>query len=191
MKLLVGLGNPGREHVLDRHNLGFIAVESWVLLKGEEFRKQEFHSEMARIKVGGEDVVVLKPLTYMNRSGEAIQEAMHFLKIPIDDVIVVHDEIDIPPKTFRLKRGGGHGGHNGLRSIVPFGENFVRIRMGVGRPPHPGMDVADYVLGKLSKEELDFWQDNMRDVESAIDLSLLGQWEKAATKYNRKNGSEN
>ncbi len=93
--------------------------------------------------------------------------------------------------SFRLKRGGGHGGHNGLRSIIAHGENFVRVRLGVGRPEHPSMDVADYVLGKLTKEELDFWQENMGDVEDAIDLALAGQWEKAATKYNRKNGNEN
>src|SRR5690606_38787743 len=119
MKLLVGLGNPGREHVLDRHNLGFIAVESWVLLKGEEFRKEEFRSHTARLQVHGQDIIVLKPLTYMNRSGEAIQAAMQFYKIPVEDVIVVHDEIDIPQKTFRIKRGDGPGGHNGLKSNIP------------------------------------------------------------------------
>ncbi len=190
MKLLVGLGNPGREHLLDRHNLGFIAVESWVLLKGEEFRKKEFRSETARVKFGGEDVVVLKPQTYMNKSGEAIQEALQFFKLTLDDLIIVHDEIDIPPMTFRLKKGGGPGGHNGLKSILPLGENFLRIRMGVGRPVHPDMSVADYVLGKLSREELDFWQAHMRDVEDAIDLSIQGQWEKAATKYNGRKGKE-
>ena len=134
MKLLVGLGNPGRKHVLNRHNLGFLAVEAWVLLKGEEFRKEEFQSQTAKVKVGGEDVLVMKPLTYMNRSGEAVGEAMRFYKIGVADLIVVHDELDIPPMSFRLKKGGGHAGHNGLRSIDSVeGQNYLRrmlIRFG-------------------------------------------------------------
>lgn len=186
MKLLVGLGNPGREHVLNRHNLGFLLIEAWVLAKGEEFRKEEFRSQMARLKVNGEDVIVLKPQTYMNRSGDAVEEAMSFYKIAIEDVIVLHDEIDIPPKSFRLKKGGGHGGHNGLRSIMHLGENFLRFRLGVGRPTHPGIEVADYVLGNLNKEELDFWQQEMDAVIEAIDLCLTGKTEIAMNRFNRK-----
>jgi len=186
MKLLVGLGNPGREHVLNRHNLGFLLVEAWVLAKGEVFRKQEFKADTARMKLGDQDVFVMKPRTFMNRSGESIAEAMQFFKISIEDVIVVHDEIDIPPKSFRIKRGGGHGGHNGLRSIIAHGENFLRFRAGVGRPEHPGIDVADYVLGNLSKDELNFWEQEMDAVIEALDLCLLEKIEIAMNRFNRK-----
>jgi peptidyl-tRNA hydrolase, PTH1 family len=186
LKLLVGLGNPGRKHLLNRHNLGFLVVEAWVLLRGEEFRKEEFHSQTARVSLNGEDVLVMKPLTYMNRSGEAVGEAMRFFKIPVEDLIVVHDELDLPPKSFRIKRGGGIAGHNGLRSISPLGESYLRFRMGVGRPPHPGMAVADYVLGNLSPEELGFWEKEMENVCEAIDLCLAGKVELAMNRFHRK-----
>lgn len=186
MKLLVGLGNPGRPHVINRHNLGFLAVEAYVLLKGEEFRKTEFHSQTARLNVGGEDVLVLKPQTYMNRSGEAVGEALRFYKLPIEDVIVVHDEVDLPPMTVRLKKGGGTAGNNGLKSIVSYGDNFVRLRLGIGRPLHPEMSVADFVLGNLEEKELAFWEQEMPNLSEAIDLCVAGKVEQAMNKFNRK-----
>jgi peptidyl-tRNA hydrolase, PTH1 family len=186
LKLLVGLGNPGRQHVLNRHNLGFLAVEAWVLLKGEEFRKEEFHAQTARVNVSGEDVLVLKPLTFMNRSGASVGEAMKFFKLGPEDLVVVHDELDLPPMSFRLKKGGGTAGNNGLKSIVSHGENFVRVRLGIGRPLHPEMSVADYVLGNLSKEELTYWEQEMPNICEAIDLSLAGKTEQAMNKFNRK-----
>ena len=186
MKILVGLGNPGREHTINRHNLGFLIVEAWVLLKGQGFRKKEFRSETARFKLGAEDILVLKPQTYMNRSGEAIKEAMQFFKVPIEDVIVVHDELDIPPQSFRIKRGGGHGGHNGLKSILASGENFLRFRMGIGRPMVKEFDIADYVLGNLEKAELDFWEKEMTQISEALDLCLQGKVETAMNRFNRK-----
>lgn len=187
MKIIVGLGNPGREHVLNRHNLGFLVVDSFVLLHGEEFRKQEFRSDIAKIKVDGADVLVMKPQTYMNRSGDAVNEAMQFYKVGIEDVIVVHDDLDIPPQSFRIKKGGGHGGHNGLRSIMHLGDAFLRFRMGIGRPSHPGMDVANFVLGNLEKAELDFWEIEMKAVSEALDYCVLGKTETAMNKFNRKN----
>jgi PTH1 family peptidyl-tRNA hydrolase len=186
MKLLVGLGNPGRKHVLNRHNLGFLAVDSFVALKGEDFRKQEFGAETARFKVGEEDVVVMKPQTYMNRSGDSVGEAMRFYKLTPADLIVVHDELDVAPMSFKIKMGGGHAGHNGLRSIQPLGEKYWRFRMGIGRPPHPAMAVADFVLGNLEKAELDFWENEMPNVAEAITLCLAGKAELAMNKFHRK-----
>jgi PTH1 family peptidyl-tRNA hydrolase len=186
MKLLVGLGNPGRQHVINRHNLGFLAVEAYVLLKGEDFRKEEFKSQVARLRVGSEDVIVMKPQTYMNRSGDGVGEAMRFYKIQPEDMIVVHDELDVAPMSFKIKKGGGHAGHNGLRSLQPFGENYWRFRMGIGRPPHPGMQVADFVLGNLDKKELEFWEKEMPNVAEAIDLCLAGKAEIAMNKFHRK-----
>jgi PTH1 family peptidyl-tRNA hydrolase len=186
MKILVGLGNPGREHLLNRHNLGFLVLDAWAARSGEAIKKKEFRSEVLKTKMGGADVLLMKPLTYMNHSGEALQEAMSFHKVPIEDVIVVHDELDIPPQSFRLKRGGGHGGHNGLRSILPLGDAFFRVRMGIGRPPHPGMEVADFVLGNLLSEDLAFWQKEMERVHEAIELAVQGKAELAMNQFNRK-----
>lgn len=186
MKLLVGLGNPGRKHVLNRHNLGFLVAEAWALLKGEEFKKEEFKAQTAKVRVGSEDVLVMKPLTYMNRSGESVAEALRFYKLGVEDLIVLHDEVDLPPMSFRMKKGGGTAGNNGLKSIVPLGENFIRIRLGIGRPPHPGMQVADYVLGNLEQVELDFWEKEMPNVCEAIDLCLDGKIEAAMGKFHRK-----
>ncbi|MCO5142707.1 MAG: aminoacyl-tRNA hydrolase [Oligoflexia bacterium] len=186
MKVLAGLGNPGRQHLFNRHNLGFLAIDAYMAFKGFSFEGKRFQSEFAKVKVGSQDVLVLKPQTYMNRSGEAIGEALRFFKLKIEDLIVVHDEIDLPAKSFRLKQGGGHGGNNGLRSIIPIGENFIRVRMGVGRPTHPGYDVADYVLGDLEKEELDFWQNEMTSVIDAVDLCLENKLSLAMNKFNRR-----
>lgn len=187
MKLLVGLGNPGRKHVLNRHNLGFLLVEAWALLQGQEIQKEEFQSLTARVKVGGEDVLVMKPQTFMNRSGEAVAAAMNFFKLAIEDVVVLHDEIDLPPMSWRLKKGGGTAGNNGLKSIAPLGDNFARLRLGVGRPPHPEMSVADFVLGNLSQEELGYWEKEMPNITEAIEFSLAGKVELAMNKFNRKN----
>ncbi len=186
MKLLVGLGNPGKQHLFNRHNLGFLSVDAFVSSHGEEFRKEEFRAQTVRLNIAGQDVLVMKPQTFMNRSGDSVGEAMQFFKTPIEDVIVLHDELDIPPMSFRLKRGGGHGGNNGLRSLMHLGDNFVRMRLGIGRPPHPEMNVADYVLGNLSKEELAYWQDNLDKVFDAVELCLVGKVEIAMNQFNRK-----
>jgi PTH1 family peptidyl-tRNA hydrolase len=186
LKILVGLGNPGKEHFRNRHNLGFLVVDAWVQQHGATFNKEEFMAATAKIKLGSEDVLCMKPSTYMNRSGEAVAQAMQFYKVEIEDVIVVHDELDIPPMTSRIKRGGGAGGHNGLRSIIALGDSFLRFRMGVGRPEHPGHDIADYVLGNLNATEWEFWEKNIKNVCDAIDLCLQGQVDQAMNRYNRK-----
>jgi peptidyl-tRNA hydrolase, PTH1 family len=122
----------------------------------------------------------------MNRSGEAIAEAMNFYKVPIEDVVVVYDELDLPAQKYRIKTGGGPGGHNGLRSIIPLGDKFTRLRLGIGRPPHPDYDIADYVLGDLSKEELEFWKGQVPALVEIIDLCLEGKAGIAMNKFHRK-----
>jgi peptidyl-tRNA hydrolase, PTH1 family len=186
MKLLVGLGNPGKKHLLQRHNLGFLMADAWVALNGERFQKREFQGETALVRKPFGDVLVLKPQTFMNRSGEALGEALRFHKAPIEEVVVLHDELDIPPQTFRLKRGGGHGGHNGLRSIGILGNDYLRVRLGIGRPPLPEMDVADFVLGQLSKAELGFWEKEAENIAAAIDLCLQGKVEAAMNQFHKK-----
>ena len=145
MHLVVGLGNPGRKYEGNRHNVGFMAVDELRRAAGLPDFKEKFSAVWTK----GDSFALLKPTTFMNLSGDSVQPASSFLKVPPSDIIVLHDELDIPFGDVRLKQGGGHAGHNGLRSIIErLGTpDFLRIRIGIGRPP-PGFrgDVADYVL---------------------------------------------
>jgi peptidyl-tRNA hydrolase, PTH1 family len=151
LQIIVGLGNPGPEHGLTRHNAGFWFVDALARAHGAQFRAHSrYQGEVARIDVGGRDVTLLKPQTYMNRSGIAVRSLVDYTKAPLAEVLVVHDELDLPPGTARLKFGGGHGGHNGLRdTITHCGADFWRLRIGIG---HPGDrdQVIDYVLQRAA-----------------------------------------
>jgi PTH1 family peptidyl-tRNA hydrolase len=156
-KLIVGLGNPGPEHAFQRHNVGFMALERLALraLVAEGWSKK-FSGELAQGTLGPGVCLLLRPATYMNDSGQSVGAAAAFFRIPPRDIIVLHDEIDLPFGHVRLKLGGGHAGHNGLRSVIGHlgTPDFVRVRMGIGRPP-PGFsgEVADYVLSAFSAGE--------------------------------------
>ena len=147
MFLVAGLGNPGREHEGDRHNVGFVVVDAIAVRAGADFRAKH-QGLVARGSLRARDVVLLKPQTYMNRSGDSVQPAAAFFKVVPGDVIVVHDEIDLPWGEVRLKLGGGHAGHNGLRDIIErLGTpEFVRVRVGVGRPASGSRDGKAWVL---------------------------------------------
>ena len=187
MKLLVGLGNPGDKHVDNRHNIGWKILSHWLRARGERFaEKTEFRGLVSKVSLGGDSVACLLPLTYMNRSGEAVERVMNFYKIAIEDVIVLHDELDIPATSFRIKRGGGHGGHNGLRSIHPLGDAYLRLRLGIGRPPIPEMEVADFVLGNFTLAEKAAWETIYGDVASAIELCAQGREAEAMHRYHTK-----
>lgn len=156
MLLVVGLGNPGRQYSANRHNVGFMVVDELAGACRVDGFRSKFNGELAKGELGGEEVVLLKPQTFMNDSGRSVQGAIAFYKPKIDRVIVIHDELDLPFGTVRLKVGGGHAGHNGLRSImacIGTGE-FGRVRFGIGRPP-PGFrgEVADYVLSNFDSSE--------------------------------------
>lgn len=155
IKLIVGLGNPGREYEATRHNAGFW----WVDHLSDELRaalkpESKYAGQVARTQVDGQDVWLLEPQTFMNASGKAVGPLARFFKIEPQEILVVHDELDLPPGVIRLKKGGGHGGHNGLKDIVAsIGSNdFWRLRIGIG---HPGSreKVLGYVLGMPAKEE--------------------------------------
>jgi peptidyl-tRNA hydrolase, PTH1 family len=153
MLLVVGLGNPGSDYARNRHNIGFMAAD--VLVRRHSFGpwRSKFQAAMAEGMVGGEKVVVLKPQTYMNLSGQSVQAAARFLKIPVDDVIVIHDELDIAPGRLKVKRGGGAGGHNGLKSIdAHLGQNYRRVRLGIGHPGDRNL-VSGYVLHDFAKAD--------------------------------------
>ena len=162
MLLFVGLGNPGAKYAGNRHNIGFMAVDEIArALRAGPWRRR-FQGEATEAVVGGERVVLLKPETYMNESGRAVGEAMRFFKIALADVIVFHDELDLPPAKLRVKLGGGNAGHNGLRSITALcGNDYRRVRMGIG---HPGTKelVHAYVLNDFGKGERDWVEDLCR-----------------------------
>jgi PTH1 family peptidyl-tRNA hydrolase len=151
LAIIVGLGNPGPEHRLTRHNAGFWFVDALARALGAQFRSHaRYHGEICRVPLDGRDVVLLKPQTYMNRSGLSVRALLDYVKAPSGEVLVVHDELDLRPGTARLKLGGGHGGHNGLRDIITHcGADFWRLRLGIG---HPGdrSQVIDYVLQRAA-----------------------------------------
>lgn len=153
MLLVVGLGNPGTEYARNRHNIGFMAADELVRRHSFGPWRAKFQGEVAEGVIGGEKVLLLKPHTYMNLSGQSVGQAARFLKIPVEDVVVLHDELDLPPGRLRVKRGGGAGGHNGLKSIDQhLGHNYRRVRIGIG---HPGDKdrVAGYVLHDFAKAD--------------------------------------
>jgi peptidyl-tRNA hydrolase, PTH1 family len=178
--LVVGLGNPGPEYARHRHNVGYLVVDLLAGRMGVKFgrhRKAVAEAAEGRLGIGGPRVVLAKPLTYMNLSGGASVGLANFYKVPIEQIIAVHDELDLPFGTIRLKRGGGENGHNGLRSLSKsFGtREYLRARFGIGRPPGR-QDPADFVLSDFSaaeRKELDFLVDRTADaVEAMVTLGL-------------------
>ena len=155
IRLIVGLGNPGREYAATRHNAGFRWVDEFARVHGASLRSDgKFHGQVARTVLHGHEVHLLKPQTFMNVSGRAVAALAHFYKIAPQHILVAHDELDLPPGSAKLKLGGGHGGHNGLKDIIAHlgTQNFWRLRIGIG---HPGerAEVTNYVLNAPRKEE--------------------------------------
>jgi len=156
MLLVVGLGNPGKKYAAHRHNVGFMALDAMAGEVSGLAWKEKFSGVFARGELFGKSAALLKPMTFMNLSGDSVQPAMAFTKVAVGDVVVLHDELDVPFGEVRLKVGGGHAGHNGLRSLIErLGTpDFIRVRIGIGRPP-PGFrgEVADYVLSNFDASE--------------------------------------
>ena len=174
MKLIVGLGNPGAKYAANRHNIGFMAVDRIAADHGFSPWRQRFQAEMSEGRLGSEKVVLLKPLTFMNLSGQSVGEAMRYLKLTPEEVIVVHDELDLAPGKCRVKLGGGHAGHNGLRSIHQhIGENYHRVRLGIGHPGHKDR-VAGYVLSDFAKADADWLDDLLRGISDGAAALAAG-----------------
>ncbi len=175
MRLVVGLGNPGSRYARNRHNVGFMAVDAIARKHGSPGFRSRFKGELAEGPIGGERVLLLKPQTFMNLSGESVGEAARFFKILPSEIVVIHDEIDLRPGKLRVKLGGGSAGHNGLRSIdTLLGPDYWRVRIGVG---HPGIKelVQPYVLQNFSGEELAGWVEPLLGaVEAMVPLLLSG-----------------
>ena len=170
--LVAGLGNPGTRYAATRHNIGFAIVDLLALRAGARFKSHRSRCEIAECRVAGVPVVLAKPLSFMNESGGPVNAAARFFKVPVERVVVAHDELDLPFGTIRLKRGGGEGGHNGLRSTSSAlgSKEYARVRFGIGRPPGR-QDPADYVLREFTaseRKELEYLIDRAADATQAL-----------------------
>lgn len=175
MRLLVGLGNPGPKYANNRHNIGFMAVDEIVRRHNFSPYRKRFQGEVAEGVIDGEKVLALKPQTYMNASGRAVAEAVRFYKLRPADIVVFHDELDLAPGRMRVKQGGGHAGHNGLRSIGQhIGPDYARVRLGIG---HPGSKekVTGYVLADFPSAERVWLEDLTSAIAEHVDLLLDGR----------------
>lgn len=185
MYIIAGLGNPGKEYTGTRHNVGYEALDCLAEKYNVKLNKLKFNSVYGETTINGEKVMLVKPVTYMNRSGIAIDEIMKFYKIPAENLIVIYDDIDIPVGTLRIRPNGSPGTHNGMRSIIQHvGTNFPRIRIGIGR--NPQMDLADYVLQRFSKDDAEKIHPIVeKAVEAAIEI-IESNVDMAMQKYNIK-----
>lgn len=182
MHLVVGLGNPGREYARTRHNMGFMLVDMLARRLGVAVEKPLFKSFTGRASVSsGNTLVLAKPQTYMNLSGHSVSALMNWFKIPLSGLIVVYDDLDLPPGKIRVRPRGGHGGHRGMESIIEqLGSgDFSRIRIGIGRPRSQGPEVPDWVLGKFSDEEEKLVAEALERACEAV-ITLVGEGAEAA-----------
>ena len=184
--LVVGLGNPGSKYESTRHNMGFLAVDLLAQQEKFTFNKLRFKAWTATTELGGEKVLVMKPQTYMNLSGESVGEAARFYKVPPEHVLVISDDISIGTGKLRIRPNGSAGGHNGLKSIIQHlgTDQFPRIRVGVGEKPHPDYDLADWVLGKFVGEDKKAIDAAVKKAADAIECILKDGMDKGMNRYN-------
>ncbi|HIJ22242.1 MAG: aminoacyl-tRNA hydrolase [Gammaproteobacteria bacterium] len=187
ISLIVGLGNPGAEYETTRHNAGFWFLEQIARQSGASFRvESKFHGIVAKLQISGESVWLLKPTTFMNRSGQSVAALASYYKISPTSILVAHDELDLPPGELRLKLGGGHAGHNGLRDITAhLGAGFHRLRIGIGRPGKPG-PVVDYVLGTPGKMDRAAIENALDDADRVIDQIVSGEMQKVMNRLHSR-----
>ncbi len=188
IRLIVGLGNPGAEYAATRHNVGFWWVDALAAAHGQSFKAEgKFHGELARVPIRGKDLRLLKPATYMNRSGQSVGAVCRYFAIPPEQVLIAHDELDLPAGTARLKQDGGHAGHNGLRDTINVlgSRAFWRLRIGIDHPGDKSL-VTGYVLGRPNREDAARIEDALRDAESVLDDLLDGRFQPA---MNRLHGA--
>ena len=184
--LVVGLGNPGDQYENTRHNAGFRVVDELADRGDFPVQRLKFHALTNTAVIGGQGVLVMKPVTYMNLSGEAVGEAARFYKLPPDHVLVISDDVDLPLGKLRLRKGGSAGGHNGLKSIIQHlgTDQFPRLKVGVGGKPHPDYDMANWVLGKLQGEDKKAMDEAARRAAQAVECLLSQGMDKAMNQYN-------
>ena len=184
--IVVGLGNPGRQYEGTRHNIGWRALDAAAEAWGGKIVKSKHKALTDTVTVNGKKVLLMKPQTFMNASGEAVGDAAKFYKVAPQNVIVLSDDIALAPGVLRIRKTGSAGGHNGLKSIIAHlgSQDFLRLRIGVGEKPHPEYDLADWVLGKFSPADNKAIDERMADIVAALELMLAGEPDKAISKYN-------
>lgn len=184
--IIVGLGNPGIQYENTRHNAGFMAIEALEKKYNFNVTTHKFKALIGNTVIEGKNCLVMKPETYMNLSGEAVSQAMDFYKIPLENVLVIFDDISLEPGHMRIKRKGSAGGHNGIKSIIAecSGEQFPRIKIGVGKKPHPDYDLADWVLSRFNDEDMKKLAEVDENVCTACGLIVQGKISEAMNKFN-------
>ena len=191
IRLIVGLGNPGPEHELDRHNAGFWFVDAAARAHGGSLaREGKFHGDVGRARIGGEPVFLLEPATWMNRSGQAVAALAHFYRIAPEEILVVHDELDLLPGQAKMKKGGGHAGHNGLKDIqARLGSaDFWRLRIGIGHPRtlELNQEVADFVLHRPTRDQQHAIDDAISRALECLPDAVAGRLEAAMMKLHTR-----
>jgi PTH1 family peptidyl-tRNA hydrolase len=191
IKIIAGLGNPGREYEQTRHNAGFWLVEELARRHGGAWRMEpRFNAAMTRTRIGGEEVWLVKPMAFMNLSGGVTAAVANFYKIPASSVLVAHDELDLPPGAVRLKQGGGSGGHNGLKDLIAqLGEDFWRLRLGIGHPGSRDL-VTQFVLSRASSAEQQLLDDGIRAAADVVPQVFEQGAQAAMQKLHTKDGKE-
>ena len=191
MKLIVGVGSPGSTYKDTRHNIGFKAVDVIGNACGIKISKKKFFSQIGTGKIKPYDVILAKPLTYVNNSGEAVKGLLHYFSLTPKELIVVHDDIDLEKGILKIKERGGDGGHNGLRSIINLlqTDNFIRIRLGIGRPESKE-DVVDYVLSSFDKKDQEWVQPLLDRAKTAVETLLLKGIMNAMNEFNKRRMNE-
>ncbi len=184
--LVVGLGNPGGQYENTRHNAGFLTADELARRGRFAIQRLKFKALTASAELGGQGVLVMKPTTYMNLSGEAVGEAARFYKIPPDHVLVISDDVSLPLGKLRIRTGGSAGGHNGLKSIIQHlgADQFPRVKVGVGEKPHPDYDMADWVLGKFQGEDKKVMDETVKRAADAVECYLRDGPQKAMNRFN-------
>lgn len=188
MYLIAGLGNPGTKYDMTRHNIGFHTIDYIADEMGVKIKKLKYKALYGEGVINGERVILAKPQTFMNLSGESIAEFVKFFKIPVENVIIISDDISLDTGRIRVRGKGSAGGHNGLKSIIYMlnSDNFPRVRIGVGAPTHADYDLADFVLGRFSKEEIPVLEETIVRADKAVKEIIANGFESAMNKFNGK-----
>ena len=183
--LVVGLGNPGLQYENTRHNAGFIVADELAKSYNFEFNKTKFDSVIGEFKIKDKRILIIKPQTYMNNSGRAVQKVSAFYKIPTDRIIVMHDDISLDVGTIRMRRKGSDGGQKGMRDIIELlgREDIMRIKIGVGKKPHPEYDLVNWVLGKFPDEQKEQLETAIKNTAAAVNEIIINGLDSAMNKY--------
>ena len=184
--IIAGLGNPEPKYEGTRHNAGFMAVDTIAQKHHVEIKRIKFKGTVAECSLAGKKVLLLKPSTYMNLSGQSVQEAMNFYKLPPEKVLILFDDINLDPGKLRIRRKGSDGGHNGMKNIIYLSgsDQFPRIKLGVGKKPHPDYNLADWVLSRFSQQEQKELELALENAAAAAELIVRGEIDRAMNLYN-------